>query len=169
MAGNQANRGGIRLVAKDVDGDGKADMVVGTGEGQGSNVRVYLGKNIVNTNEPAGFQDLNPFRLGYLREWHLRGVKAIRKREASRERQRPESLACRRDSPRHAAAIARVCVGISGERGMEFDGISWRMIKLPMKKADVGGRHVYAASAGYRGRDFFGSQHFLTARRSRIR
>jgi len=61
MAGNQANRGGVRLATKDVDGDGKADIVVGTGEGQASDIRVYFGKNVVNTNEPAGFQDLNPF------------------------------------------------------------------------------------------------------------
>src|SRR5207245_9843719 len=61
VAGNGSDRGGVRLAAKDADGDNRADVVVGSGEGLPSRVRVYLGKNITTAAEPAAFQDLDPF------------------------------------------------------------------------------------------------------------
>jgi hypothetical protein len=51
FAGDVENRGGIRVAAKDLDGDPKADIVTGSGEGGGSRVSGYLGKDF--TNGPA--------------------------------------------------------------------------------------------------------------------
>jgi hypothetical protein len=61
VAGNATDRGGVRLAAKNADGDAKADLVVGSGEGSPANVRVYLGKNFTGTGEPSTFQALNVF------------------------------------------------------------------------------------------------------------
>jgi hypothetical protein len=46
FGGNPDNRGGIRLVARDLDGDDLADLVVGDGTDAGSRVTGYLGKTI---------------------------------------------------------------------------------------------------------------------------
>ncbi len=43
FAGNTNNRGGVRVTAKNLDGDGFADVVVGDGEGAGSTVTAYPG------------------------------------------------------------------------------------------------------------------------------
>jgi hypothetical protein len=59
--GDDTNRGGVRVAAADADGDDRADLVVGSGEGLPSRVRVYLGKDFTSTAEPAAFQDLDPF------------------------------------------------------------------------------------------------------------
>jgi hypothetical protein len=61
VAGNGNDRGGVRVAAKDADGDARADVVAGSGEGLPSRVRVYLGKDITSTAEPTTFQDLDPF------------------------------------------------------------------------------------------------------------
>jgi uncharacterized delta-60 repeat protein len=58
--GAVGDRGGIRVATTDVDGDNKADVVVGSGEGSTSMVRVYLGKNY-SGSEPKKYQDLDPF------------------------------------------------------------------------------------------------------------
>jgi hypothetical protein len=60
VAGNVADRGGVRPAVMNADGDNKADVAVGTGEGSVSKVRVYLGKNFGGA-EPTNFQDLDPF------------------------------------------------------------------------------------------------------------
>jgi hypothetical protein len=59
--GDPNSRGGVRVATKDADGDAKADLVVGSGEGLASGVRVYLGKDFAGTGEPAQHQDLDPF------------------------------------------------------------------------------------------------------------
>jgi hypothetical protein len=46
FAGDVENRGGIRVVAKDLDGDARADLVVGAGEAAGSRVTAYAGSAI---------------------------------------------------------------------------------------------------------------------------
>jgi hypothetical protein len=51
----------VSLAAKDVDGDARADLAVGSGAGQPSRVRVYLGSNVTPTGEPDAFEDLDPF------------------------------------------------------------------------------------------------------------
>jgi uncharacterized delta-60 repeat protein len=61
VAGNDADRGGVRLAAVDADGDNKADVAAGSGEGSPSKVRVYLGKNVTSSAEPTTSQDLDPF------------------------------------------------------------------------------------------------------------
>jgi hypothetical protein len=61
VAGNASDRGGARVAAKDADSDAKADVVIGSGEGAPSRVRVYLGANFLSSGEPATFQDLEPF------------------------------------------------------------------------------------------------------------
>jgi hypothetical protein len=48
FAGDIANRGGIRVAVKDLDGDGHADVVTGAGGGGGSGVATYRGKDLVN-------------------------------------------------------------------------------------------------------------------------
>ncbi|MDB5309626.1 MAG: hypothetical protein JWO38_3828 [Gemmataceae bacterium] len=61
VAGNTADRGGVRVAAKDVDGDNKADVVVGSGGGQPSRVRVYPGAVFTGIGEPTTFQDIDPY------------------------------------------------------------------------------------------------------------
>jgi hypothetical protein len=67
VAGNSSDRGGVRVAAKDADdGDTRADLVVGSGEGSPANVRIYLGKSFTTTGEPTTFQDLNVFGAAVL-------------------------------------------------------------------------------------------------------
>ncbi|HJZ59494.1 MAG TPA: FG-GAP-like repeat-containing protein, partial [Gemmataceae bacterium] len=61
VAGNINDRGGVRVITTDADGDHKADVAAGSGEGSAANVRVYLGKNFTSTAEPGTFQDLGVF------------------------------------------------------------------------------------------------------------
>jgi hypothetical protein len=61
VAGNTASRGGVRVAARDVNGDTRAEVVVGSGEGEVSRVRVYAGTGFPAAGEPTGFQDLDPF------------------------------------------------------------------------------------------------------------
>jgi len=60
VAGNSTDRGGVRVATKNADGDNKAEVVIGSGEGQPARVRVYSGATFVGSGEPA-FQDLNLF------------------------------------------------------------------------------------------------------------
>ena len=52
FAGNIDNRGGIRLAAKDLDGDDRADLVVGDGTAAGSRVTGYLGSDLTTAATP---------------------------------------------------------------------------------------------------------------------
>jgi hypothetical protein len=52
FAGDVNNRGGIRVAVKNLDGDARADLVVGSGMGGGSRVTGYLGKNILSDTAP---------------------------------------------------------------------------------------------------------------------
>jgi len=61
VAANASDRGGVRVAAVDADGDGRAELAAGSGEGSPAQVRVYLGKNFTSTGEPATFQDLDLF------------------------------------------------------------------------------------------------------------
>lgn len=53
VGGNAVDRGGVHVAAKDLDGDGLADLVVGSGDGSPPAVRAYFGKSFVTTDEPA--------------------------------------------------------------------------------------------------------------------
>jgi len=56
FGGDVENRGGIRIVTRDLDGDNRADLVVGDGTGAGSRVTGYLGKHMVpNATPPEHF------------------------------------------------------------------------------------------------------------------
>lgn len=46
FAGNPGNRGGVRVAVKNLDGDDRADLVVGDGAGAGSRVTGYFGKTL---------------------------------------------------------------------------------------------------------------------------
>ncbi|HEX4610815.1 MAG TPA: FG-GAP-like repeat-containing protein, partial [Urbifossiella sp.] len=61
VAGNAADRGGVRVAATDADGDNKADLAVGSGEGDPADVRVYPGAAFSGSGEPSAFQDLKVF------------------------------------------------------------------------------------------------------------
>jgi hypothetical protein len=52
FGGNQENRGGIRVAVRNLDGDNRADLVVGDGTGAGSHVTGYLGKNVQPNGTP---------------------------------------------------------------------------------------------------------------------
>jgi hypothetical protein len=65
FAGNVDNRGGVRVVVKDLDGDAKADVVVGDGSGAGSHVTTYLGKNIATNGTPPAQDSFDAF-TGFL-------------------------------------------------------------------------------------------------------
>jgi hypothetical protein len=53
FAGDTNNRGGIRLVVRNLDGDDRADIVTGSGVGAGTRVTGYLGKNIPVNGTPS--------------------------------------------------------------------------------------------------------------------
>jgi hypothetical protein len=61
VAGNSSDRGGVRVAAVNADGDSKADVAAGSGEGSPARVRVYFGKDVAGGGEPATFQYLSPF------------------------------------------------------------------------------------------------------------
>lgn len=56
FAGDVDNRGGIRVVVKNLDGDDKADLVVGSGGGAGSRVTGYLGKSFPADSPSPAFE-----------------------------------------------------------------------------------------------------------------
>jgi hypothetical protein len=60
FAGPDTARGGIRVAAADVDGDGRADLLTASGDAQPAQILVYLGKNITSTTPPVD-QDLTVF------------------------------------------------------------------------------------------------------------
>ncbi len=68
FAGDTANRGGIRIVAKDLDGDARADLVTGDGTDAGSRVTGYAGVAIPSNDTPDaqlfGFDAFPGFTAG---------------------------------------------------------------------------------------------------------
>ncbi len=61
FGGDSDSRGGIRLAVKDLDGDNRADLVVGSGSKAGSRVTAYLGKNIAPAGTPPTALDFDSF------------------------------------------------------------------------------------------------------------
>jgi len=65
FAGSSSNRGGVRVAVKDVDGDGLADVVAGSGTGERAAVRVYRATQLAtvsgSSTEPGGAQTFDPF------------------------------------------------------------------------------------------------------------
>jgi hypothetical protein len=60
--GGQAGNALLSVATVSVDGDKMADLAIGTGAGQPSSVKVYLGKSLVGAGtEPAASQVLDPF------------------------------------------------------------------------------------------------------------
>jgi hypothetical protein len=61
VAGDDRDRGGVRVAAADADGDDRADLAVGSGSGSAARVRVYLGRDFAGPGEPGRSQDLGVF------------------------------------------------------------------------------------------------------------
>ena len=61
FAGDPNNRGGVRLAARDVSGDGLADLVTGPGPGGGSTVSVYSGSALSGNSTPGTLLTEQPF------------------------------------------------------------------------------------------------------------
>src|SRR5262249_20332464 len=59
FAGDDANRAGVRLAVKDLDGDDRADLVVGPGTGGGGMVQAFLGKDMPPTGTPPADLDFD--------------------------------------------------------------------------------------------------------------
>jgi hypothetical protein len=59
--GDPNSRGGVRVATR-TDGPGtKAELIVASGEGAASQVRVYAGGSVTPTGQPSSFVDLTPF------------------------------------------------------------------------------------------------------------
>ena len=61
FAGDSSLRGGVRLALRDADGDGRADLISGSGEGEASRIRVYKSGNLLANSSPTADQELDPF------------------------------------------------------------------------------------------------------------
>ncbi len=60
VGGDLSDRGGARVAVTNTDGDGMADLAVGSGAGRPAKVKVYLGKDVTGPGEPTS-TDLDPF------------------------------------------------------------------------------------------------------------
>jgi hypothetical protein len=61
VAGDAEDRGGVRVAAADVDGDGRGDLITGSGPNRPARVRVYAGASLGGGGEPPPLLDLAPF------------------------------------------------------------------------------------------------------------
>jgi len=61
FAGDSANRDGVRLAVKDLDGDYRTDIVVGLGAAGSPQVRTFLGKSLPTSGSATADQDFNPY------------------------------------------------------------------------------------------------------------
>jgi hypothetical protein len=61
FAGRESLRGGVRVALRDADGDGKAELLTGSGEGEVSRVRVYRSATVLAGPSGAADQELDPF------------------------------------------------------------------------------------------------------------
>jgi hypothetical protein len=61
FAGDPNNRGGVRVAVKDIDGDARADLMVGSGTGGGSRVTGYAGKAIPADGAPPDLYSFDAF------------------------------------------------------------------------------------------------------------
>jgi hypothetical protein len=52
FGGDVNNRGGVRVAARNLDGDDLTDLVIGDGTDAGSQVTAYAGKNILASSPP---------------------------------------------------------------------------------------------------------------------
>ena len=59
FGGDVNSRGGIRVAVKNLDGDARADLVVGSGSGSGSRITGYLGANIAASGTPPAVFDFD--------------------------------------------------------------------------------------------------------------
>ncbi len=63
FAGDSNLRGGVRVAAHDADGnaDNRAELLVGSGEGESSRVRLYRSANLLTNATPTADQEFDPF------------------------------------------------------------------------------------------------------------
>jgi hypothetical protein len=66
FAGPDSNRGGVPVATKDIDGDHRADITAGAGEGAQSVVTTYLGSTITPSAAPPEYQRFLVFESSFL-------------------------------------------------------------------------------------------------------
>ena len=58
FAGSNTLRGGVRIVMKDVDADGRAELVTGSGDNEAATARVFNGVDLLTITAPVADQEL---------------------------------------------------------------------------------------------------------------
>ena len=66
FAGDTTSRGGVPVAAKDIDGDRRADILAGAGEGAQSVVTTYLGATVQPSGTPPTYQRYLVFESSFL-------------------------------------------------------------------------------------------------------
>ena len=61
FSGPATDRGGARVAARDLDGDGRVELLTGAGVGAGSTVRVYSGADVIFNGSPTPILETDVF------------------------------------------------------------------------------------------------------------